>query len=79
MRVSSPPCGEADHTKCGGGVPLRHGEKGHRATSPSLRDREETDVYFFPGGVVKGELLPTDTAGLGLSAFGLRTSLFLRT
>jgi len=21
-----------------------------RASSPSLRDREETDVYFFPGG-----------------------------
>jgi len=36
------------------------------------------DRYFFPGGVVNGEL-PTDTAGLGFSAFGFRVSLLLRT
>jgi hypothetical protein len=33
------------------------------------------DAYFFPGGWVKGEV-PTDTAGLGFSALGLRVSLF---
>ena len=33
------------------------------------------DAYFLPGGWVKGEV-PTDTAGFGFSALGLRTSLF---
>ncbi len=33
--------------------------------------------YFFPGGVVKGELLLTATDGFGFSALGLRTSLLL--
>ena len=33
------------------------------------------EPYFLPGGVVKGELLPTETDGLGFSALGLRTSL----
>ena len=35
----------------------------------------EAEPYFLPGGVVKGELLPTETDGLGFSALGLRTSL----
>ena len=39
----------------------------------------EAEPYFFPGGVVKGELLLTVTDGLGFSALGLRTSLLLLT
>ena len=55
--------------------PLRHCAKTRRATSPLCG--EET-AYFFPGGVVNGEL-PADTAGFGFSALGLRTSLLLLT
>lgn len=33
--------------------------------------------YFFPGTCVNGEV-PTDTAGFGFSALGLRISLLLR-
>ena len=33
--------------------------------------------YFFPVPCENGEL-PTDTAGFGFSAFGLRISLLLR-
>ena len=40
--------------------------------------RRASQSYFLPGGVVKGEL-PTDTAGLGFSALGLRVSLLLLT
>ena len=39
----------------------------------------EAKPYFLPGGVVKGELLPTETEGFGFSALGLRTSLLLLT
>ena len=33
--------------------------------------------YLFPGTCVNGDV-PTDTAGFGFSAFGLRISLLLR-
>ena len=50
-----------------------------KALGPGFRRDERNErTYFFPGGVVKGEA-PTDTAGLGFSALGLRVSLLLRT
>lgn len=49
------------------------------AASPSARrGSTPSSAYFFPGGVVNGDV-PTLIAGLGFSAFGFRVSLFLRT
>lgn len=54
-----------------------------RRRKPALRSgakavyHERGEAYLLPGTWVKGEV-PTDTAGLAFSAFGLRISLLLR-